>query len=104
MKLSLNDLSVLEYELEPFREIGSGRCIQQITISKIMTRSGNKWGVYMGDSWILGKKEKFFIYNCIPSSRTDEFTENSYFDSAEDALKFWLKNKEYILQELIKCE
>lgn len=98
MQLNLNTLSILEYELELFDE---RRPIQQITISRLAILSRNKWSIYMGNTWVLGKKEKFFICNGIlPGKDEFEFAKDTHFDSFEDALKFWLENKEYILQKL----
>ena len=98
---TLDELPVLEYELEPFREIGAGRRIQEITLSRTKTRTGRRWKVRMGERWVLAKEERFFVYDPMFSSgKTDEFRENTYFDSPEEALAFWFEHGESILDEL----
>jgi hypothetical protein len=48
------------------------------------------WVVKMHE-WVLGK-DSVFHYEPMPSSRTDEFIENTRFDSHQEAYQFWKTN------------
>lgn len=57
------------------------------------------WGIYQGSGVpapCISKSSKFFQYEPLPSSRTDEYLEDTRFPSVEMALIFWTENKETI--------
>jgi hypothetical protein len=49
-----------------------------------------KWAMKMHE-WVLGKDGEFYI-EPMPSSRTDEFIENTRFNSPDECHSFWVKN------------
>lgn len=59
---------------------------REIHIEQRMQVDGNeKWAVKM-ENWVLGKDNKYH-YEPLPSSRTDDFINNTRFDSKEQAIK-----------------
>ncbi len=49
-----------------------------------------KWVLKMHE-WVLGKDGDFH-YEPMPSSRTDEFIENTRFNSPDECYSFWVEN------------
>lgn len=49
-----------------------------------------KWVLKMHE-WVLGKDGNFH-YEPMPSSRTDEFIENTRFNSPDECHSFWVEN------------
>lgn len=58
----------------------------QIKISK---RGENAWAIV--NSWdnVLNKETGDFVYESIPSERTEEFIKNTHFESMAEAKTFW---------------
>ena len=71
-----------------------GTCIiynRPIQIEARKQRDGSiKWILKMHE-WVLGKDSDFH-YEPMPSSRTDEFIENTRFDTPNECHTFWVKN------------
>ncbi len=80
--------------LERATKFDLGKCIfynRPITIeARDQTNGDRKWVLKM-DEWVLGK-DKDFHYEPRPSSRTDEFIENTRFDNINECHSFWVEN------------
>ena len=59
----------------------------------IETRGPGRWVVKMDRSngWVLGKDAEWH-WEPLPSSRTDEFLNNTRFQSPDEAYEFWVNN------------
>ena len=89
-------LKVLQYELE----FDDGR-LENISLNRIYGIPYERWGIRYNGS-VLGKTpdEKgfyFFIREPMPSSRDDAFYAEFRWNSAEEALEFWDKNRKMII-------
>jgi len=49
-----------------------------------------KWVLKMHE-WVLGKDGKFYL-EPMPSSRTDDFINNTRFETPDEVHAFWVKN------------
>ena len=71
-----------------------GTCIiynRPVNIISREQRDGSlKWILKMHE-WVLGKDSKFY-YEPTPSSRTDEFIENTRFNNPDECHTFWIEN------------
>lgn len=71
-----------------------GKCIfynRPIVIEAREQIDGSRKWVLKMHEWVLGKDAEFH-YEPIPSSRTDEFIENTRFNSPDECHSFWVKN------------
>lgn len=71
-----------------------GKCVfynRPVVIeSRDQIDSSRKWVLKMQE-WVLGKDGEFH-YEPMPSSRTDEFIENTRFNSPDECHSFWAEN------------
>lgn len=64
-----------------------------------------RWAVICeGRSSCLSKKELAFIWETRPSERTDDFLQDTRFDSAEEALEFWKHSREKVISRYWRAE
>jgi len=80
--------------LERASTFNLGECIiynRPIIIQSREQMDGStKWVLKMHE-WVLGKDAEFH-YELQPSSRTDEFIENTRFNSPDECHSFWVEN------------
>ena len=80
--------------LERATEFSLGECIFYNRPVKIVARDqingDRKWVLKMHE-WVLGKDGNFH-WEPMPSSRTDDFIENTRFDTPDECHSFWVKN------------
>jgi len=80
--MKIDDLKVLQYEL-------TFSPTETITIELRHGCDGEKWAITKTGYAAFSKKHKAFVIEPIPSSRTDEYLDDTRFNTAQDALDFW---------------
>ena len=71
-----------------------GECIfykRPVVIERRLQIDGTEKWVLKMHEWVLGKDGDFH-YEPMPSSRSDEFIENTRFDSPDECHSFWAEN------------
>ena len=71
-----------------------GNCViynRPIQIEARDQRDGSRKWILKMHEWVLGKDSDFH-YEPTPSSRTDEFIENTRFNTPNECHSFWIEN------------
>ena len=91
----LTDLKILQYELA----FDPGRLVS-VVLERVRSFTGDKWAIRRGGC-ALGKTpvEGFFYFDLepMPSSRDANYLLDHRWPSAEKALEFWNRGRNYIL-------
>lgn len=54
----------------------------------ILMRGSSQWAIFK-DNYVLDTTTKEWVYEPLPSSRSEEFKERTRFDTEEGAYMFW---------------
>jgi hypothetical protein len=83
-----NGLVVLRYELVAENDELPGPYVRQVTLDRVRQSDGtDKWAIRTSSSCL--NKSGEFVYEPMPSSRSDEFIKDTRFDSEQEAITAW---------------
>ena len=87
--MNLNDLTIWSYLLETEEEQMKLVLLERTSIPP----EPEQWAIRTNGEWCLSKYKKKFCYEPLPSTRDKKYYKEFRFDSAQEALAFWIDNR-----------